>query len=225
MDFTAVAHDLRTPLNAMLGHTRLLSIEALSEAGRQRLEIIEAQIRRMATLLDTCLPHPPRHAAGAVDLAATLRNVVAELEAMLQRRGVEVTVGEAPMLPPVAGDGDELHRVLVNVIVNAADAMPEGGRIHVRARVEPVTMASTAVVAIDVVDSGTGIPAELLSRVFDRGFTTKPDGDGAGLGLAICREIVQAHGGDIALSSVEGRGTTVHLLLPAGRATLSAVGT
>src|SRR5688572_23792914 len=114
MDFTAVAHDLRAPLNAMLGHTRLLAVEGLSDTGRHRLEIIEAQIRRMTLLIDSCLPHTPlARGTARVDLNATIRNVVAELEGMLQKRGVQIVLGRDEPLPPVAGNGGELHRVLM----------------------------------------------------------------------------------------------------------------
>jgi signal transduction histidine kinase len=215
MDFTAVAHDLRTPLNAMLGHTRLLAIEGLSDPGRRRLAIIEAQIHRMATLIDSYMPHPavaPRSAQ--VDLKTELRAVVAELDPMLQQRGIQVVMAGAAPLPPVAGDTDALHRVLVNLMANAADAMPDGGRILIRARAPQVAVASGTAVTIDIIDSGTGIPLDIVGHVFEPGFTTKAPGQGTGLGLAICREIVHDHGGLIELSSEPGAGTTVRLCLP-----------
>jgi signal transduction histidine kinase len=215
MDFTAVAHDLRAPLSAMLGHTRLLTFERLSDAGRHRLDIIEAQIHRMVALLDGSMPHTshPRH-ADLVDINATIRDVLAELEVMLKRSGVQIAMREESSLPPVVGDGDALHRVLENLIVNAVDSMPYGGRISVRARMTEIAVAPVGSVAVEVVDTGSGIPSDLVERVFDRGFTTKGPGGGSGLGLAICREIVQAHGGRIELSSEPGRGTTVRISVP-----------
>jgi signal transduction histidine kinase len=215
MDFTAVAHDLRAPLSAMLGHTRLLTFERLSDAGRHRLDIIEAQIHRMVALLDGSMPHTnhPRP-AELVDISATIRNVLAELEVMLKRSGVQIALNEEPALPPIIGDGDALHRVLENLIVNAVDSMPYGGRISVRARMTEIPVAPVGSVAVEVVDTGSGIPSELVDRVFERGFTTKGPAGGSGLGLAICREILQAHGGRIELSSEPGRGTTVRISVP-----------
>jgi signal transduction histidine kinase len=215
MDFAAVAHDLRAPLHAMLGHTQLLAVERLSDAGRHRLEIIEAQILRMAALIDGCLPQPSyRKPAAHVDVKTTIEGVLAELDGVLPRRGIQVVTIEEEQLPPVAGDGPELHRVLVNLLVNAADAMPGGGSIVVRTRTErrPVPEVPTAV--IDITDTGMGIAPELLPHVFERGFTTKPQGEGTGLGLAICREIVEGHGGCIELSTLPGHGTTVRVCLP-----------
>lgn len=216
MDFSIVAHDLRTPLNAMLGHTQLLAVEKLSAAGRRRLEIIETQIQRMTTLLDTCTSASSRSThVTFVDLNVTLRSVVAELDVLLQQRGVEVEmVGEA--VPLVIGDRDALHRVFVNVIVNAAESMSNGGRILVHAHLEQASMASLPSVAIDFADSGSGIPPALMSHVFERGVTTKNSGHESGLGLAICQEIVEAHGGRIGLSSAPGEGTIVYLSLPIG---------
>ena len=216
MDFSIVAHDLRTPLNAMLGHTQMLAVEKLSAAGRRRLEIIETQIRRMATLLNSCTPPSTRPTrVTLVDLNVTLRSVIAELDVLLQPRGVEVAlVGEAG--PLVIGDRDALHRLFVNVIVNAAESMSNGGPILVHARTEQASIASLPSVAIDIADSDAGIPAALISRVFERGVTTKNSGPQSGLGLAICREIVEAHGGRIELSSTPGEGTIVYVSLPIG---------
>jgi signal transduction histidine kinase len=169
----------------------------------------------MVALLDGSMPHTshPTH-AELVDINATIRNVLAELEVMLKRSGVQIALNEESALPLVVGDGDALHRVLENLIVNAVDSMPYGGRISVRARTTEIPVAPVGSVAVEVVDTGSGIPSDLVARVFDRGFTTKGPGGGSGLGLAICREIVQAHGGRIELSSELGRGTTVRISVP-----------
>jgi two-component system, LuxR family, sensor kinase FixL len=216
MDFAAVAHDLRGPLNAMLGHMQLLATEGVSDRGRHRLQVIEAQIHRMVTLLESCTPKPeqPRR-IGPVDLTATVRNVIAELEGTCERRRIQVTVSSEPSRPPVVGEANELHRLLMNLLTNAADAMPNGGRILVRVRQRRTRPAPTA--EICVTDSGMGIPPEVVSRIFERGFTTKPPGQGTGLGLAICEEIVRAHDGAIDLRSSVGRGTTVRVRLPVSR--------
>lgn len=92
--------------------------------------------------------------------------------------------------------------------------MPLGGRILIRARSTGMLAGPVPAVEIDVVDSGTGIPSEVMPRIFDRGFTTKAAGQGTGLGLAICREIVAAHGGAIQVHTAVGSGTTVQVCLP-----------
>jgi signal transduction histidine kinase len=215
MDFTAVAHDLRAPLNVMLGYMQLLAVERLSDTGRKRLEILEAQIRRMIRLLDSCSEEAARVPYLApVDLSATIRNVVSELNAVLERREIEIVLAIEGTLPFVLGDGDLLHRVLVNVLINAADSIASSGRIEIGARAEQVPNAPAATIQIDIADTGVGIPVDLIPRVFEHGFTTKAPGEGRGFGLGICREIVHMHGGGIQLSSEPGRGTTVHLSLP-----------
>jgi signal transduction histidine kinase len=216
MDFTAVAHDLRTPLMVMLGHMRLLAIERLTDTGRHRLEVLEAQVHRMMRLLDTCggqVGGTP--CVAPVDLRLLIGNVVAELEAVMERHGIVIAlaIGGAP--PFVVGDRDLLHRVLLNVMVNAADSIAGCGRIEITARVEQTAEAPVGTIHIDIADTGSGIPADLIPRVFERGFTTKSSGDSRGFGLGICREIMQMHGGDIRLSSTAGSGTTVRLSLPA----------
>jgi signal transduction histidine kinase len=215
MDFTAVAHDLRTPLNVMLGHMQLLADERLSETARHRLGVLEAQIRRMMRLLDSCSGqrHNVAHLAP-VDLGVMIRNVVAELDAMLERRGIETRLTIRGLLPCVSGDGDLLHRVLLNVLVNAADSMPQGGRIEIGAYAKYAPNAPAGTVHIQIADNGGGIPSDLIARVFDRGFTTKIGGETHGYGLSICREIIQMHDGEIQLASAPGQGTTVHLALP-----------
>jgi signal transduction histidine kinase len=215
MDFTAVAHDLRSPLTVMLGHMRLLAVEQLSHTGRHRLEILEAQVHRMMRLLDTCGEHAGMSFVAPVDLGLLIGNVVSELEAVLERQGIEIASTIVGALPVVVGDRDSLHRVLFNVLINAADSMAGSGRIEIAARVEQPPNASVGTIHIDIADTGIGIPAHLIPRVFERGFTTKSSGDSRGFGLGICREIIQMHGGDIGLSSTAGSGTTVHLSLPA----------
>ena len=231
MDFAAVAHDLRAPLTAMLGHTQLLAVEGLSDTGRRRLQVMESQIRRMVTLIERCMPQlerSSRHAAP-LDVTETIDEVVAELDAMSERRHVQVSVSRDTAVPFVMGDRDELHRLLVNLFINAAEAMPEGGRILVRVRLTTLRLVvggvtksetdATPALEIGVTDTGTGISPDVVPRIFERGFTTKPPGQGTGLGLAICRDIVMAHGGTIDVRTGVGRGTTVQVCLPVTRAT------
>lgn len=216
MDFTTVAHDLRTPLNVMLGQMRLLAVERLSDTGRHRLEVLEAQVHRMMRLLDTCGEQPSREPfVASIDLAVVIANVVSEVDAVLERQGIEIASTIDGALPFVVGDRDLLHRVLLNVLINAADSIAGSGRIEIAARVEQLPNVPVGTIQIDIADTGVGIPAHVIPRVFERGFTTKSSGDSRGFGLGICRDIVQMHGGDIRLSSTPGSGTTVRLLLPA----------
>lgn len=199
----------------MLGHTQLLAVEGLSVKGRQRLEVMEAQIRRMVTLVESCMPQaPPVRLAAVVDIAATIDNVVGEVGDTCEAHGIQVTSTTDGSLPCVRGHAGDLHRLLMNVFTNAADAMPDGGRILVRARTIAATSSTEAAVEIAITDTGAGIPPDALPRIFERGFTTKAPGQGSGLGLAICEDIARAHGGRIQLRTGVGRGTTVTIWLP-----------
>jgi signal transduction histidine kinase len=104
-----------------------------------------------------------------------------------------------------------MEQLFLNLVNNALDAMPEGG--HILLRVEPDPGGLRWLVSLS--DTGVGIPADLLPKVFKPMFTTKPEGKGTGLGLAICREIVRSHGGEIQIESEEGKGTTLRFALPA----------
>ena len=102
MDFSAVAHDLRTPLNVMLGHMQLLAIEQLSDTARRRVEVIEAQIGRMMRLLDSCSgPRLETTSLAPVDLRVMIRNVVSELDALLEQRGIDITLTISGCVPCV----------------------------------------------------------------------------------------------------------------------------
>jgi signal transduction histidine kinase len=215
MDFAAVAHDLRTPLHVMLVHLRLLTSEGVSAGGRTHVAILESQVRRMMRLLDSsAAPARDQISVSLVDIGVTIRNIVSELEPVFERRGIAITWTRSGPVPCVDGDQDLLHRALLNVLMNAADATPRSGAITIATRSESSIGSPTATVRIDITDTGAGIAPELMPRVFDPGFTTKSGSRPRGFGLGICQRILQMHDGRIDLSSVPGRGTTVSFTLP-----------
>jgi len=108
-------------------------------------------------------------------------------------------------------DRKQMEQLFLNLVNNAVDAMPGGGRLLLSVKPDPEAPRWL----ISLSDTGTGIPEEVLPKVFKPMFTTKPEGKGTGLGLAICREIVRAHGGEIHIESQEGEGTTIRFPLPA----------
>jgi signal transduction histidine kinase len=117
---------------------------------------------------------------------------------------------EAPEDCVLFVDRKEMEQLFINLVNNSVDAMPEGGHLLLTAEPDP----DGSRWQMRMSDTGTGIPAELLGKVFRPMFTTKPEGKGTGLGLAICREIVRAHGGEIHIESEEGKGTTMVFSLP-----------
>lgn len=151
------------------------------------------------------------------DLAKLVESSLVLLERELQKYRVQVEVQTEPT-PPALVCGTEIQQVLLNLLTNARQAMPRGGRIVIRIAADPA--ANT--VDLTVRDTGSGIPADILPRIFDRYFTTKngPDASGkggTGVGLATCREIIEAHQGKIRVESTVGVGTAFTLKLPVAK--------
>jgi len=220
-DFLAVlSHELRTPLNAVLGYTHLLSSDALpAERAKHALAAIQrnalAQARLVESLLDLS-----RIMAGKLeldverlDLSVLVDTAVDVIGPEAEARGITLDVVVPPAMPALAGDGGRLQQVLWNLLSNAVKFTPPGGRVSIH-----VTQQD-AHVAIRISDTGQGIKPEFLPYVFDR--FRQADGQnghpsvGLGLGLALVREMVQAHGGTVVADSQgDGRGSTFTVTLP-----------
>ena len=215
---SALAHEVGTPLNIISGRAEFLHASArLDEGGRRDLEIIVDQIDRISkiirSLLDTV--RPQKLEIQPTRLAEVLDHVLPLLRHPARRRSVSLVASVPPDLPPMLADPARLQQVLINLVLNAVDVTPAGGRVEIGAR--PSSVQGRTGVAVTVGDTGPGIPPELLSKVFEPFFTTKPAGQGTGLGLAICRDIVKAHGGEIGVESALGSGTTFTVWIPDAR--------
>jgi len=141
-----------------------------------------------------------------VAMAGVIERLRPVLDAEAARHNVELRIDMPADLPPVSGDANLLDQAFLNLALNAFQAMPDGGQLRIGASVAPGRL-----VAVDVQDTGVGIPPEHLSRIFDLYFTTKPEGSGIGLSLVF--RTVQLHDGDIEVQSTPGRGTTFRILL------------
>jgi signal transduction histidine kinase len=210
-----IAHDLGTPLNSVLGYTQLLAQEDLPERARRRVTIVETQIHRMGEIIQRYLAHTRGSLTrNAVSINDLIRDTLTLLQPIFQQRGVKVSSTLAQRLPFVLADGNSIQRVLINLLDNAIDACGDVGTIQVVTRECPPSASRGAGITIEIADSGAGIPAEMLPKIFDLFVTTKPPGKGTGLGLVICQEIIKAHGGVIHIASEMGAGTTVNIYLP-----------
>src|SRR5438270_206189 len=186
--------------------------EELGERAPQARELCDAIVREVDRLTGITeeylrfarLPKPQLQRADANDI---VRELLEFVRPELDSAGVKVSLSLSPGLPRVLADVAQLRQLLLNLPRNAREAMSGGGSLRV------TTRATTATVAIEVRDSGPGIPAERLARIFDPFFTTKERG--TGLGLAMAQEIAQEHGGQLVCDSVPGRGTAFTLRLPA----------
>jgi PAS domain S-box-containing protein len=214
----AASHELRTPLTSVQMGIHLLLEGTAGELNERQLDILQ-MCRDDATRLEKLTKDlldlskiesgesAPRLAA--VSASRLVKEAIEPLRLQVEAKGIELTVEAPPDLPQVRADRGQIERVLANLVTNAARATDRGGRITVTA--EPRGDA----VVVAVADTGRGIPKEYLPRIFDR-FVQVPNvpSGGAGLGLAISRRIVQAHGGQIAVQSEPGRGTTFTFTLP-----------
>ena len=154
MDFSTVAHDLRSPLHVMLGQMQLLAGEHLSDTGRQRLGILEAQVRRMMRLLEGLSDQAIRpERPGTVDMGALIDNLVFEFAPVLEANGIEIKADIESDLPIVRGDTDSLYRVLLNIVTNAAESIAGAGAIVVGARMEQ-RLAGVPAIHVCVADTG-----------------------------------------------------------------------
>ncbi len=211
------AGDLTTPI--LIEHGDELGrlgdqFNAMTLVLQERAEEERRRARRQTERLEEQLFERER-LAKPLDVNDLVQDALVRLDVVLTRARVRAHVDADPSQPVVVADRDGLLRVLINLIQNAIDAMPTGGTIAIAtARVDPPE-ASFAAVAIDVIDTGTGIPPEARAKIFDLFFTTKPQGRGTGMGLSIVHEIVKMLGGRIDVTSEVGKGTHMRVLLPA----------
>ena len=207
----SVAHQIGTPLNVISGYVQLLRAKHEDDSpDAGRLRTIQDQVARVTGIVRSLLDRtrPPAPALRPLAPGELVEGLAELVRPSLVGRGIEMSVNVAPALPAVGADRVPLEQALLNLVSNAVDAMPEGGRLRLAARPDG------GGVALVVTDSGSGIPPEDMSRVFDPLFTTKPPGKGTGLGLPILREVVEAHGGTVRLESRPGEGTTATVRLP-----------
>jgi signal transduction histidine kinase len=169
---------------------------------RDMKEAVHRATNIINLMLDLSKPRPLNRAEE--DLNLLVENSLSLVRHQLLKQRIHVERQLQSDLPPLQLDRSRMEHVLLNLFTNAAQAMPEGGTLTVRTFSQPASAAGAQAapqVVLEVDDTGTGIPAENLSRVFEPFFTTKPAGQGTGLGLAIVHRIVQIHGGSIALSN------------------------
>lgn len=210
----AFAHEVGTPLNLVNSHLQLLQEQGgLQEKTRERLGVIHAQIERVGEIVRKMmdLTRRPRLHPEAVPLGPLIGDLQRLWSPTLATHRVSFAM-EAPEGCVLFVDRKQMEQLFINLVNNSVDAMPEGGSLHLGVKAD----AGGNRWLIRLTDTGTGIPADILKKVFRPMFTTKPEGKGTGLGLAICREIVRAHGGELHVESQEGKGTTMSFPLPAG---------
>ncbi|MBI4867427.1 MAG: response regulator [Candidatus Wallbacteria bacterium] len=207
----ALAHEINNPLTVVLGTLDVLlaEVEASQPELAATLRRIERGSWQCVEIVRTFLKVSRTQPVGArpVLLGEIVNDLLTLLGKQLATASIDVALELHTDLPAVSADPTHVQQVLLNLILNARDAMPTGGRLVVRSRPEPSS------VVLEVQDSGSGIPEDVMKRIFDPFFTTKPSGRGTGLGLSICKSLIEEHRGQIWVSSKLGAGSTFSIRL------------
>jgi PAS domain S-box-containing protein len=219
----SVAHELNNPLATISMRAESLLTKTQQDGPMWReLKIIEQEIERMAIMTANLLQFSRRRQKeiSTVDICEEIEKAMELIYYHLRKHNIVIRREFAREYPSIHADRQELRQLFLNLFTNASDAMPQGGTLTIRVTAPPESMQ----VIIEVADTGTGIPPEIISKVVEPFYTTKPEGKGTGLGLAICRRIVQEHSGifDLASEGIPGRGTTARISLPINDGTNAA---
>jgi signal transduction histidine kinase len=213
-----VAHELRNPLSALDLNLHLLEEElaergTLVEPAARYLGVVQAECRRLSAILDNFMKFSRPGSVGLheVDVKALIDHIMTLMRFEAEERRIRLEQVMDGALPPVLGDATQISQVVVNIVVNAFHAMPNGGHCQISA--VPRKAEGRHWVEITVKDNGVGITKEQLSHLYEPFYTTKSSG--TGLGLAIAYRIIQDHSGTIQVTSAPGEGTTVVMRFPA----------
>ncbi len=203
-----IAHEVGNPLASISGLVQMLERRELDDYTREKLTLVSAQLVRIQAILRELVTfsRPASDARGRVSIREVIDEALGIANYYKGGKNRMLTADVAANLPVLSGVRDQLVQVIFNLVLNAIDATGKGGRIDIRAA------ASDGKLILEVIDDGSGIPADDLDRIFKPYYTTKKHG--TGLGLFVIRKIVVEHGGTLAVVSEVGRGTTFRITLP-----------
>jgi signal transduction histidine kinase len=222
---TKIVHDLNNLLGPVLMSLDVFQPEIADSTQTALLEIARKSTRRAVDLVKMILSSARGSAEERreVDPAILVEEIGTFTRATFPS-SLKIQVTAPETLWPIVASATQLHRALLNLCVNARDAMPDGGRLTIRAANVSFEASQTGLNAVkrggcyvlfEVSDTGSGIPEAILEKIFDPFFTTKAAGKGTGLGLASVRSIVESHGGLLSVQTEPGKGSTFHMLMPA----------
>ena len=211
----SMAHEFNNPLGIVMGFTQQLLTEFEPDTpNHQALKIIDEETKRCQRIIQELLQfsRPKNADLCPTDIKQAIDKTMNMVANRLYKQKIEASAMIADDLPLIPADPQQLEQVLINLFLNAIDAMPKGGKLDVEAALKP-TRQNTPSVVITVIDSGSGIDQEDLAKIFQPFFSAKK-GKGIGLGLSISERIIKNHGGMIAVESTPGKGTTFKIHLP-----------
>ncbi len=212
---SSIAHELNNPLATISLRVESLIAQTTGDDPRRReLEIIGQEVERMGKLVSNLLQFSRRSQPqiSTVNVCDEIEKTLELIHYHLRKHNIAVAREFKPEGPLIHADRQQLRQLFLNLFTNASDAMPEGGTLTIRVTKRPEEKQ----ICIEIADTGVGIPPEILPKVLEPFYTTKPEGKGTGLGLAICRRIAQAHNGTLNITNEggPGNGTRVCITLP-----------
>jgi two-component system nitrogen regulation sensor histidine kinase GlnL len=216
-----LAHEIKNPLGGIKGAAQLLAMELQADSGLQEYtRVMIKETERINSIIEELmnLGKPRPAIMGEVNLAKVLDDIVLLQREAARGRNIEFVLSLDPSIPPVHGDENLLTRLFLNLVKNAREAIDRDGRIEVECKISAEYHMTTPgnrpspLVMVRIRDTGCGIPADEMERIFTPYYTTKPKG--SGLGLAICQKIAEDHRGFLKLTSTPGEGTEIAVWLP-----------
>jgi len=206
-----IAHERNNPIYGIMNTLELLKTEIPSDSKRRRiLDMSLSEAQRVCEMLRNMLSFskPKEEERREIDINKLLNDIMLFLEKQLCELNIVVETFFQQNLPTLYASPNHLRQVLLNIIANAKDAMPNGGTLTL------ITEKENNYIVIKIRDTGIGIPESIRDKIFDAFYTTKQEVRGVGLGLSVCYGIVKDHGGDIRVESESGKGSTFSIVLP-----------
>jgi signal transduction histidine kinase len=213
---TVLAHEIKNPMNSIIIHLEVLKscfkelagAETLKDKAARNLHVIESEMKRLEKVisgfLDLAGSHPNSKESFAIQ--PLILELVELLQPEFQKNEIEIRLDLHSDLPPLVGSADQIKQAVLNLLINAHQALPKGGEISIR------TGFDSKLLWIEVSDNGLGISNQIKNQIFSPYFTTKEKG--SGLGLSIIRRITREHGGYVEVESEEGNGASFRLIFP-----------
>lgn len=213
---TVLAHEIKNPMNSIIIHLEVLKgclqelagSEATKNKAERNLHVIEGEMKRLEKVISGFLDlaGPGSSNPEKFNLNAIVQELVELLNPEFQKSRIQLELSLEPELPLLEGRPDQLKQAILNLLINAQQALPQGGKVEISSGFD------AKLSWIRVVDNGKGIPAAIKNQIFSPYFTTKEKG--SGLGLSIIRRITRAHGGYVEVESEDGRGASFRLVFP-----------
>jgi PAS domain S-box-containing protein len=208
-----VAHEINNPLGLILGYTQLLIREESAESEKlEDLKTIEKHTRNCKSIVAALLDFARRTETKRtpVDINQAVQEVLTVINHQFELDNVDIVVNYDETVPTFSGDKEKLKQVIMNLVLNAEQAIEDSGRVSI----STTFLAQPGEIQVAVQDTGIGIRKEVMDKIFDPFFTTKPVGQGTGLGLSLSYGIIQEHNGEIVVHSEPGMGATFTVIIP-----------